>query len=59
MDRAWRGVLLGVLEETDWISEDPDLHLGLRLRAVCQDPNSPWSLKETAIHEGIYIISLK
>lgn len=36
--------LVAWLEQPDWVAEDPDLHLGPHLRAVCEDAATRWTL---------------
>lgn len=50
--------LLTALGATDWVAEDPDLHLLPHLRRACDEPGAPWTLQRTTFVDGVYIVTL-
>lgn len=61
-DGAWIApqvrVLLDGLATPGWVAEDPDHHLLPRLRRVCEDAASPWTLERTELRDGVYVVTL-
>lgn len=61
-DGAWiapqvRDLLAG-LTAPAWVAEDPDDHLLPNLRQACADAASPWTLVETDLRDGVYVVAL-
>jgi hypothetical protein len=52
--------LVALLGQPDWVAEDPDLHLGPHLRAVCEDKASPWTLLgwQAMEADGVFTVDL-
>ncbi len=51
--------LVAELRGGDWIAEDPEEHLGRRLREECDAPGSLWTVRETAHTGAVFELTLE
>lgn len=49
---------LATLEATNWVAEEPDLHLLPHLQHACSGADTPWRLRATEMVDAVYVVSL-